>query len=133
MSRTSITKYQTAGFTLIEVLIALAIVSVALASLSALIGTTTRGVLSIEGRLQRVDAAKAIIAALPNRSKLVPGTYSGKTGMNHWRIEVSPFEAINGTTNTQNEWTPEKVTVTIQTPGGSAVQINTIRLHRYSR
>jgi len=48
-----------AGFTLIEALVALAIVAVALTSIGSLVATSARGAASIEARLTRLEAARS--------------------------------------------------------------------------
>ena len=66
------------GFTLIEVLVALSVVSISLAAIGSLIAVTTRGVRSIGLHLTLVETARAIVTGLPAREQLLPGNFSGK-------------------------------------------------------
>jgi general secretion pathway protein I len=119
----------TAGFTLIEALVALAIVAASLSSIGALIATTVRGARSIERHVTQLETARAITTALPDRDQLVPGNFSGETAAHRWRVDVSPFDATS--LNVQKPtWEPQAVVVTIQSPSGGVLQINTVRLHR---
>ena len=72
------------GFTLIEALVALAIVAASLASIGALIATTARGTRSIEQRLLRLEAARVALTALPDRDQLAPGGVSGELDGHRW-------------------------------------------------
>ena len=119
-----------AGFTLIEALVALSIVAVALTSIGALIASSARGVRSIEGRLTRLETARAILTALPARHQLVPGTVSGEIANHRWRVDVLPFTMQNVSPQPGAQWVPQAVVMTVQTPSGAAMKINTIRLQR---
>src|SRR5437879_12791556 len=102
----------TAGFTLIEVLVALAIVTVSLSSIGALIATTVRGTRSIESHFTRLETARAVLAALPDREQLVPGNSSGEVNGYRWRMNVSPYAANVGTQ--QSMWIPQGIAVPVQ-------------------
>lgn len=121
---------ESAGFTLIEVLISLAIIGFVIASLSTLIGTSARGTRSIEAHLRRLEAAREIVTALPSRDQLIPGRYWGELGDSEWRIEITPFARPETPANVQSAWVPQKVTVSIQRSGQPAMRIETVRLHR---
>jgi general secretion pathway protein I len=120
-----------AGFTLIEALVALALVAVALSSIGALIATTVRGTRSIETRLVRLQAARTVIAALPDREQLVPGHFTGATENHSWRIDVAPFAAKG--MQSQAPWIPLAVVTTVESPSGGAIEISTVRLRRSER
>ncbi len=128
MFRSTAPESTTAGFTLIEVLVALSIVAVSLSSIGALIATTVRGTRSIESHFTRLETAQAILTALPDREQLAPGNFSGEVGDYRWRINVSPFTTNVGTR--QSTWVPQAIAVTVQSPVGGILQINTVRLHR---
>ena len=87
----------TAGFTLIEALVALAIVAAVLASIGAVIATMVKGTRSIDQRLALTGVAETLFAALPARNLLKPGRQSGETAGHRWRIDVSPMNvAVEG-------------------------------------
>jgi general secretion pathway protein I len=120
----------TAGFTLIEALVALSIVAVALTSIGSLIASSARGARSIEGHLTRLETARAIMTALPARDQLVAGTLSGVIADHPWRVDVLPFDAQNIGPPAGTQWVPQSLVVTVQSPSGAAVTINTVRLQR---
>jgi general secretion pathway protein I len=118
----------TAGFTLIEVLAALMIVALTLSSIGMLVAANSRGTRSIEDRLARLETARAVITALPDRHQLDAGTLSGEIAGQPWRVAVSPFAA--NTPRSPVPWVPQTVVVTVQSPNGGATQLSTIRLQR---
>ena len=117
------------GFTLIEVLVALAVVSVSLAAIGSLIAVTTRGVRSIGLHLTLVETARAIVTGLPGRDQLVPGNISGEAAGHRWRVDVLPFYA-NFIDPAAGNWIPETVVVRVQSPAGPILQVNTVKLRR---
>ena len=130
MSRTTASSRRTsAGFTLIEVLVALSVVSISLAAIGSLIAVTTRGVRSIGLHLTLVETARAIVTGLPGRDQLLPGNISGEAAGHRWRVDVLPFQA-NFVDPTATVWIPETVVVRVQSPSGPILQVNTVRLRR---
>jgi len=118
-----------AGFTLIEVLIALAIVSISLAAIGSLMASTVRATRSIEQRFALVETARAIEAGLPDRSALT-GPLSGDLAGHRWRVDVAPFVAGIVDPRLPSPWVPQAVAIKVQSPGGAILQVNTIRLQR---
>ena len=119
-----------AGFTLIEAVVALSIVAAALASIGSLIATSAHGTRSIESRLTRLETARSIMSALPDRDQLVPGTLSGALANHRWQVDVLPYASQNLNPQSTAQWVPQTVIVTIQAPTGAAMKIETIRLQR---
>jgi general secretion pathway protein I len=118
-----------AGFTLIEALVALAIVAAVLGSIGAVIATTAKGTRSIDQRLALSGTAETILAALPARTLLKPGRQSGETAGHRWRIDVSPMNVAVASDAAQvQRFVPLAVTMRVQAPGGPAMQVTTVRL-----
>jgi general secretion pathway protein I len=128
--RSTEAKRTAAGFTLIEVLVALAIVAISLSSIGALIATTIRGTRSLEEHWMRLEIARAIATALPERDQLVPGNLSGEIAGHRWRVDVSPFIADSPARPSSTPWVPQTVVVTVQSLAGTSMQVSTVRLHR---
>ena len=118
----------TSGFTLIEVLVALAIVALSLTSIGGLIATTVRGTKSIERHFTQLETARAIAAALPDRDQLVVGTLSGDTAGQHWRVDILPLPRSKDPGLPR--WAPLVVAVTVWSPSGGMLRIDTVRLRR---
>jgi general secretion pathway protein I len=118
-----------AGFTLIEALVALAIVAAVLGSIGAVIATTVKGTRGIDQRLALSGTAETLVAALPARSLLKPGRQSGELAGHRWRIDVSPMNvAVANDAPQTGRFVPLAVTMRLQAPGGPAMQVTTVRL-----
>jgi general secretion pathway protein I len=117
------------GFTLIEALVALAIVAAVLGSIGAVIATTVKGTRGIDRRLELSGTAETLIAALPPRALLKPGRQSGEMAGQRWRIDVSPMNvAVAGDAPPTQRFVPLAITLRLQSPGGPAMQVTTVRL-----
>jgi general secretion pathway protein I len=119
-----------AGFTLIEVVVALALIAVALTAIGSLIATTIRGTRSLDQHLSLAETARAIEAALPGRDQLVDGSTSGEMAGHRWRVDVLPFRASFVDPRQPSPWVPQTVVITVRAPDGPVLQINTVRLQR---
>ena len=118
-----------AGFTLIEVLVALAIVAAVLSSIGAVIATSVKGTRSIDQRLALTGAAETLLAELPARNLLKPGRQSGQLAGHRWRIDVSPMDTSLADDAPQNpRFMPLAVTMRLQAPDGPAILLTTVRL-----
>ena len=118
-----------AGFTLIEVLVALAIVAAVLSSIGAVIATSVKGTRSIDQRLALTGAAETLLAELPARNLLKPGRQSGQLEGHRWRIDVSPMDTSVADDPPQNpRFVPLAVTMRLQAPDGPTIQLTTVRL-----
>ena len=130
MFRSTAAEDASAGFTLIEALVALSIITIALASIGSLIASTARGVRSINEHLTRLETARAVMTALPDRDQLAVGALSGTIADHAWRVDVSPFAQRSPGQKSPKQWVPQNVVVTVKSPNGAAMQISTIRLQR---
>jgi general secretion pathway protein I len=117
-----------AGFTLIEALVALAIVAAVLSSIGAVIATTVKGIRSIDQRLALTGTAETLLAALPARNLLKPGRQSGELAGHRWRIDVAPMNLAVQEGAANDHFVPLAVNVRMQAPGGPAIQVTTVRL-----
>ena len=117
-----------AGFTLIEALVALAIVAAVLASIGAVIATTVKGTRSIDQRLALIGAAETLLATLPARNLLKPGSQSGELAGHRWRIEIAPLNMAVREVPQTSPFVPLAVILRLQAPSGPAIQVTTVRL-----
>lgn len=115
------------GFTLIEALVALAIIAAVLSSIGAVVGTTVRGTRTIDQRLAVSGAAETLLASLPDRNALKTGRQSGELAGHRWSIDVAPMNlAIQPLP--RSRFVPMVVTMQVRASGGPAVQLTTVRL-----
>jgi general secretion pathway protein I len=118
-----------AGFTIIEVLIALALVAVSLVAIGSLMATNARGVRSLESHVALTQAARTVMTAgIPRRDALAPGTTSGKAEDYRWTVEISPLGGGWTVDDVDVAWTPELVRVRVTSAGGAVSDIRTVRL-----
>jgi general secretion pathway protein I len=122
----------TAGFTLIEVLVAIAVLAVVLGAIGAVVGTTVRGIRSVDRRLPLLETAQSLLASLPAREALQPGTQSGASGEFRWRIDaVALGQTAPDSAKTDAKaakWMPLAITVRVQGSEGPPVRLDTVRL-----
>jgi general secretion pathway protein I len=118
-----------AGFTLIEVLIALALVAVSVVAIGSLMATNTRGVRSMEQHVALTQATRMVMtAAIPARAELRPGALSGQSDDYHWTIDVTPLGGGWTVKDADVPWVPELVRLRVRSPTGAVSDIRTVRL-----
>lgn len=112
-------------------LIALAVVAVCLAAIGSLMAATVRGTRSLDQHLGLVETARAIETGLPDRGDLTIGkALTGEMGGYRWKVEVLPFQATFVDPRVAAPWLPQVVRITVQSPTGQILRINTVRLGR---
>ena len=120
-----------AGFTIIEVLIALAIVAVSVVAIGSVMATNLRGVRSLEQHVALMQAARTVMTTgIPPRAELGPGAVSGQTDNYRWTIDVGPLGGDWTVPGADVAWVPELVRVRVRSPSGAVSDIRTVRLMR---
>ena len=122
-----------AGFTIIEALVALAIVAASLAAIGGLIAASARGTRAVEQHVALIETARAIESALPRRNQLGVGDFSGVLAGHTWRVDVLPFSAGGIDPELPSPWAPQSVVVTVRSPTGASFQLATVRLRRRAK
>jgi len=115
-----------AGFTLIEALVALAIIAIVLGSIGTVIATTVKGTRAIDQKLALAATAETLLSTLPARGLLKAGRQSGELGGHRWRLDVVPMNV--GEIPSDARFAPLTVNLRLQAPGGQAMQLTTVRL-----
>lgn len=118
------------GFTLVESLVALAVVMILLSAIGGLSASSRRAGLYVERHVTDVENAQQILAGLPARAELANGSLSGEAAGYHWRLEAEPFKADFVDPRAQTRWTPETIVITVQGPSGPPLSLDMIRLVR---
>lgn len=119
-----------AGFTILEVLIAIAVIAIVLGAIGGVVASTTRGVRSVEQHVALMETARSVAAALRSHEPLASGQASGELLGNRWQIGTSPLMDGPVVVDSQATWIPELMTMRVRSPSGAAVAIETIRLQR---
>ena len=120
-----------AGFTLIEALAALAVMGAGLAATGSLASSSLRASLYAERHLADIETARKIIAGMPSREALPVGRLTGALNSHDWRINSTLIgaPAMVG----DSIWTPERIEVSVQSPSGAILKIDTIRLRKQAK
>jgi len=119
-----------AGFTLIEVLVALVVIAVLLTTIGSMMSANVRGTQAAEQHLALVETARAVQTALPDRNALEPGTVTGDIAGYGWRVDVSPFTDDSANAHLTTPWIPQSVLITVRAPAGKLFRISTVRLRQ---
>jgi general secretion pathway protein I len=119
-----------AGFALIEVLVALAVVAVSLAAIGSLVAANIRATHDLDQRLALVETSQAIVTGMPDREQLAPGNLSGEIGDHRWRLDVLQFVANFIDPGQATPWVPQTIVLRVQSPGGQMLRLDTVRLRR---
>jgi general secretion pathway protein I len=123
-----------AGFTLIEVVVALAVVAISLTAIGAVAATSARGTRSIEQHLALIETTRIVAATLPRNTQANPqGSLDGLSGeiLGHrWRISLAPFVGSGVYQVPDSEWIPQTVVVRVRSPSGAVYGFETVRLLR---
>ncbi|MGH6813563.1 MAG: PulJ/GspJ family protein [Methylocella sp.] len=119
-----------AGFTLIEALVALAVTAVSLAAIGLLMAGNIQGSRRIEQHLRLVATLRAVETGLPDRTSLSTGTLSGEMHDQAWSVDIAPFPGDFVNPRAAQFWTPQIIDIKVLSPSGAALQLETIRLGR---
>ena len=111
-------------------LVAISVVAISLTAIGALIGTSTRGVRSLEQHVALVETARTVVASLPSRTQLSLGEVAGEIYGSRWRMGVSPFFGDAAALAPESPWTPATISIRVQSPSGATLNLETIRLQR---
>jgi len=117
-----------AGFTLLEVLVALALVAGSLVAIGAVVAANARATRAIDQRLALVETARVVLAGLPGQDELVPGSITGEIDGHRWRVDVQPLPMPAADPRQPAPWEPQAVVVRVEAPSGQIVRLDTVRL-----
>ncbi len=119
-----------AGFTLIEVLVALTVVAITLPVVGSLMEANVEGTTRVEQRVTLLAAYRSLEANLPDRSHLLPGSSSGQIDGITWSMEVRALGEDETGTRSAGAWVPLAIAITLRAPGRERFRVETLRLGR---
>jgi prepilin-type N-terminal cleavage/methylation domain-containing protein len=114
-----------AGFTLIEALVALAVAGISLTAIAALMAGNIRGAGRVAHHLQLSETLRAVVTERLDRAALATGNLTGET----WSVDVTPLPNDSGNPRAA-AWAPQDIVITVQSPSGGQLQLETVRLTR---
>ena len=120
-----------AGFTVLEVLVALAILAVSVVAIGSVMSTSAHSVRVMENHVALVETAQEVLTtALPPRDQLAPGRLSGRLRDFGWQVDIAPIGGNWEVGNADVAWLPELVKIRVRSPGGASIDLETVRLMR---
>ena len=123
-----------AGFTLIEVLVALAVVSVSIVAIGAVVARNAYAVRKFEQHVTLVsDTRLALTTALADRGRLQPGVLDQRSGTGSVVLRINPLGGDWEQPTGQQGWVPEAVTMRVRTGSGAVAEVQTVLLVRMAR
>jgi general secretion pathway protein I len=121
----------TAGFTIIEALVALAVVAISVVAIGSLMGAASRGTRQLEQHVALVQATyNALWFSLPPRSAPLSGRLSGQSMETSWRADAEPYAVDFGAPTVEVPWVPQKIRLRVQSASGAMIDLETVRLFK---
>jgi general secretion pathway protein I len=121
----------TAGFTIIEALVALAVVTVTIVAIGSVMASNTRGTRQLENHVALVQAANNILwLSLPARMDPIPPVLTGQSMDHDWRADIEPLAVEPDAPADKLSWVPAKIRIQVRSPSGSVLSLETVRLFR---
>jgi general secretion pathway protein I len=99
-----------------------------LAAIGSLASSSLRAGLYAERHLAEIETARKVIAGMPSREALPAGRLTGVLDAHDWRIDSAPIGAPAVVGDTL--WIPQRIDVSIQSPSGAMLKVETIRLRK---
>ena len=118
-----------AGFTIIEVLVALALVAVVIVAIGSLMATNVRGVRAFEQHVTLMQATRTVMTtAIPSRAELRMGSSSGQLSGYRWTVDVTPLGGEWAAGSADVPWVAGLVRIRVTSATGAVSDIRTVRL-----
>lgn len=119
-----------AGFTLIEVLVALAVIAISLPVVGSLLATNIKGTIKLEDRAKLLAAYRILEASDLDRTRLSPGRRTGEVDATAWSMEVRRLGEDETGPRGKGPWVPWAIVTTLRSPSGETLRMGTVRLGR---
>jgi general secretion pathway protein I len=119
---------RSAGFTLIEILVTLAVAAICLAAIGSLMAGNIRGSGRIIQHIALVETMREVETGLRDRATLSAGTLTGEMHGQAWSVDSATFAGDFGNPRAAKFWTPRTISLTVQSPSGAVLHLETIRL-----
>lgn len=115
------------GFTMIEAVVALALVMIVLAAIGTLVATNSRGAWKLEQHAALVDAARLVVSTIPRAGAPFPEDLAGRVVGHRWQIRVTPF-LDEVPIVPESRFVPQRVELRVRSPSGAILSLETVRL-----
>jgi general secretion pathway protein I len=112
---------------MIEAVIALALVTIVLASIGSLVAVSARGAQSLERHVALMQAARLIGSALPRGGEVLSSDFAGEVSGHRWQMRVSPFLG-GGAVIPESRFVLQRIELRVRSPSGAIASFETVRL-----
>ena len=120
-----------AGFTIIEAVVALALVSILLAAIGSLVATNAQNVRRLEQHVALIETARLIASGIPRAGEPFPANLAGNVSGFAWQMRASPFSGANAGAP-EAPFIPTLIELRVRSPSGAVLSLETIRLQNRS-
>ncbi len=118
------------GFTLLEALVALAVMAAGLAAIGRLGYSSLAAVQRAETRLALTSAARAALTALPERQSMRDGETKGTIFDDEWRLDAARYTGVAAGGPLKSAWVPQALKLSVSDARGNLLIVETVRLRR---
>lgn len=115
------------GFTMIEAVVALALVTVVLAAIGSLVATNVRGARNLEQHVTLMETARLIASGIPRSGEPLPDDLAGEVSGHRWQMRISPFLG-GGSVVPESRFIPQRIELRVRSPSGAIASFETVRL-----
>jgi len=115
-----------AGFSLLETIIALVILSLSLAALFEAYGDGLRAITAGNRHGEARLLAQSLLAEVDD--KVAPGNRQGRSNGLAWRLEITPATGDLASKDAKAKWALYEVVATVRWSRGRRIKIRTLRL-----
>jgi prepilin-type N-terminal cleavage/methylation domain-containing protein len=132
----AVDRKRTAGFALIEVLVAVAVAAVILTALLRAFVTTWTGINAVREETEAMLIARALVSTAAPRDNTVEANQRGDMGRYSWSIAVQKAPTVappvdaDADAATAITWTLFRIVVVVRAPSGRSTSLETLRLSR---
>jgi general secretion pathway protein I len=116
------------GFTMIEVVVALAVVAFVLAGIGSLFAAAANGSRVLEQHVALVETTRLVATMVPRRPEFQTDG-AGELSGHRWQVRVSPFFGA-GQEPPASPWMLQSVVIRVQSPSGAVMSVETARLQK---
>jgi prepilin-type N-terminal cleavage/methylation domain-containing protein len=117
-----------AGFTLLEALVALALLLIFASAIGPHLSQARRIMANAEGRVAAQVLLRSLLNAPFDRSSKAGASQQGETNGLHWRIDTEPEAAVSA--QNQSDWSAFRVVASVTWAPGQVIMAETIRLRK---
>jgi general secretion pathway protein I len=119
------------GFTMIEAVVTLALVTVVLSAIGYLVAANVRGVRVLEQHVVLMETARLVATSIPHNGAALPDDLSGEMSGHRWQIRLSPFLGSVPAVP-ESRFMPQRLELRVRSPSGAILTLETVRLQNVS-